>query len=387
MNTLQNMIDNGINRANAEMMLDSYSKRIGTKSGVNKIIDITYDFENNRKDITLKCSLCGKEIHIFMPSGVSKWDKVKKTCACQKEAKEKEKKKRLEETTAEKHREITERVGKTYGDYEVVCIENEEYVLKCKECGAKKKMSVAGFHQRTKFVCKEHKEPYQIPVKYDESYIGRKNNFLEVVALSRTANNKHRAFLCRCDCGNYTLVEPVFWYRGTVKSCGCYAESLKLEHSEELDRLRRIYNGMIQRCYNQKAESYRNYGGRGISICDEWLKDRDDFIGWALNNGYENDLSIDRIDVNGNYEPSNCRWATMEVQLENRRPKEEWKKRKKRKLKTYEMDGEVKTLAEWYKIYKTSEPAVRYRMKKIGMTFEEALKTPKLTDGRPRKEV
>lgn len=385
MNTLQNMIDNGINRANAVMMLDSYLKRIGTKSGVNKIADITYDFENNRKDIMLKCSLCGKEIHVFMPSGVSKWDKVKKTCACQKEAKGKEKTKRIEEATAEKHREVTERVGKTYGDYEVVCIENEEYVLKCKECGAEKRVSVAGFYQRTKFVCKEHNKTYEPVIKFDDSYIGKKNNFLEVVSIDR--KNNHKMFLCKCDCGNYKLVEPVFWERGIVKSCGCYAESLKLEHSEELDRLRRIYNGMIQRCYNSKAKAYRNYGGRGIEICDKWLNDREKFIEWALNNGYANDLSIDRIDVNGNYEPSNCRWATIEVQLENRRPKEEWEKPKKRKLKAYEIDGEKKPLVEWYKTFKTSEQAVRYRMKTMGMTFEEALKTPKLTDGRPRKEV
>ena len=78
---------------------------------------------------------------------------------------------------------------------------------------------------------------------------------------------------------------------------------------------------MKQRCYNPNNDNYPNYGGRGISICDEWLNDREAFISWALSHGYSNDLSIDRIDVNGNYKPSNCRWATDELQRNNQRPR------------------------------------------------------------------
>lgn len=143
---------------------------------------------------------------------------------------------------------------------------------------------------------------------------------------------------------------------------------------------------MVQRCYNKNSDAYVNYGGRVITICPEWLNDREKFIDWALSHGYANDLSIDRINVNGNYEPSNCRWATDEVQLENRRPKEQWRKPKRRKLKTCTIDGQTKPIREWYLIFNTSEPAIRYRMNKLGMTLEQALKTPKLTQGRPRKQ-
>lgn len=279
-------------------------------------------------------------------------------------------------------------IGSAYGDYEITDFEFANDVptfkLKCMECGD----ITTTHYQRAKNDAKAYSKCHKHfnPIKFDESYIGRKKNFLTVKAITRLPN-KHRAFLCECDCGNMTVIEPTFWENETIKSCGCFSESLKLEHSEELDRLRRIYNGMMQRCYNESSESYDNYGGRGIIICPEWLNSRENFIDWSLSNGYAGNLTIDRINVNGNYEPPNCRWATMKEQANNRRPSSEWKKRKPRKLKTLTIDGQTKPIREWYAFYNTSEPAVRYRMNKLGMTFEQALKTPKLTDGRPRKKL
>lgn len=223
-------------------------------------------------------------------------------------------------------------------------------------------------------------------IKFDEKYIGKKNNFLKVIAISRMPKNNHRAFLCECDCGNQKLVEPVFWEKGVVKSCGCKKiELLKkenLKHGLSGSRIYTIWNGMIERCFNGKTPSYKNYGARGIIVCEEWKNDFMTFRKWALENGYTEKLTIDRIDVNGNYEPSNCRWVDYKTQNNNRRPRSEWKERE---LKQCCIDGEIKPLKEWYIIYKTSAQTVRYRMKTMGMTFEEALKTPKLTGGRPKK--
>lgn len=84
-------------------------------------------------------------------------------------------------------------------------------------------------------------------------------------------------------------------------------------------RLKSIYNGMKDRCCNSKSAQYATYGGRGIKICDEWLKSYSEFESWALDNGYEENLSIDRINVNGDYEPLNCRWVDHMVQANNKR--------------------------------------------------------------------
>lgn len=387
MNTFQNLVDNGIDPYTAQSMLDDYSKRIGTMNGIYEITDITYDFTERGRDVTLRCSLCGKEIHRMMIAGRNKWSELIKSCPCQKAAKAEQDRLISEKIAKDKKDLILSRIGEVHGDYEIISVDdmdsNPQYTLRCVECGAEINTSATTFHKRTDFHCGKH---YIQPVKFDESYIGRKNNFLTVKAITRLPNN-HRAFLCECECGNMTAIEPTFWENGTVKSCGCYSSSLKVEHSEELDRIRRIYNGMMQRCYNKNSDAYDNYGGRGITICTEWLMDREKFISWSLYNGYAENLTIDRINVNGNYEPSNCRWADRVTQANNRRPSSEWKKRKPRKLKTLTIDGETKTVREWYEIFDTSEPAVRYRMNKLGMTLEQALKSPKITQGRPKKAI
>ena len=385
MNTIENLLDNGIEIKTAKNMLKTYSEKIGTRSGVYVITDISYDFDRRSKDVTLCCTECGNVIHRYMTNGKNKWSELIKTCACQKKRKEENKESVLKNSEKIKKGIIVSRVGEIFGDFEIISVddleENPKYTIRCVECGYEKVVSAksGNFERRKNFDCTKH---YTQKIKFDESYVGKKNNRLTVLKISRINNKK--VFECMCDCGNVKYVEPNFWEDGSVKSCGCLKKDLTIPHSKELDRLRRIHGGMKQRCYNQKSAAYGNYGGRGISICEEW-HDREKFIDWALSNGYRNDLSIDRINVNGKYEPSNWRSAGWETQYQNRRPRSEWKKQEKKNKKTWTVDGETMEREYWCEKYDIGLPTVMYRINHKGMTVEQALKTPKLP-GRPRKE-
>ena len=155
-------------------------------------------------------------------------------------------------------------------------------------------------------------------------------------------NRRHRVYYpCRCDCGNTTLSRKDH-LRNETASCGCvnkekfqaYVDTL-FKHGQGESRLYKTWAGMLSRCTNPDSASYRNYGGRGISVCDGW-KDFSIFANWAQTTGYSDTLEIDRIDVNGNYCPENCRWVTIKTQARNRR-NTIW----------VEAFGERKTLMDW----------------------------------------
>lgn len=130
-------------------------------------------------------------------------------------------------------------------------------------------------------------------------------------------------WLCHCDCGNEIVVCGKNLRSGHTKSCGCLRRAVSRDshtkHGMENTRLYSIWESMKQRCTNPNTAHYKNYGGRGICVCDAWLYSFPLFAEWALSNGYDDTLTLDRIDVNGNYEPENCAWATWDEQCYNKR--------------------------------------------------------------------
>ena len=179
---------------------------------------------------------------------------------------------------------------------------------------------------------------------------------------------------CQCDCGTIKVIDKSSLQTGRTKSCGCYNRKRVHEtHSKGNyinTRLYHTWENMKARCFNKNNPQYKNYGGRGITVCEEWKNDFLSFRMWALQNGWNDthvkfEISLDRIDVNGNYEPSNCRWATPKQQVNNRRRSRRW-----------EYNGEKYTLQEISEKFNINHMALRSRLYEQGLDAKTAIEKP-----------
>lgn len=179
-------------------------------------------------------------------------------------------------------------------------------------------------------------------------------------------------WVCQCDCGQITTVQTTSLQSGATKSCGCWnkeqqcsSDTKHKKHGERNTRLYGIWQGMKKRCYNKTSDNYYNYGGRGIEMCAEWRYDYVKFADWAKEHGYQENLTLDRIDPNGNYTPENCRWATNKQQQRN-----------KNDNRIITFNNESYTLAEWAEKTGINRSTISSRIDKLGWTIETALTTP-----------
>ncbi len=198
-----------------------------------------------------------------------------------------------------------------------------------------------------------------------EDLTGKRFNKLVVLYRDENGKGDKSRWRCICDCGTETTVSGTNLKTGAVKSCGCLRHMKHDTHHLSNTRLYRIWNEMKKRCYLKNHHAYSYYGARGITVCDEWKDNFEAFYTWAISNGYSKNLTIDRIDNNGSYSPTNCRWATRKEQVNNRRSCV---------LITY--NGETKNLMQWCELLNLPYKLIHQRMRLKNISFQEAISIP-----------
>jgi hypothetical protein len=197
---------------------------------------------------------------------------------------------------------------------------------------------------------------------------GQRFGRLEVISPAFKDKRNQWHWSCKCGCGNTKTISGRSLVNGNTRSCGClHSEKIRklmTKHGFSKTRLEQVRNDMQKRCYNPKRSSYKWYGGRGITVCEEWRTNPASFYTWAIESGYEEHLTIERIDVNGNYCPENCKWVTQKEQKNNQRSNH---------LITYK--GKTRTMAKWSEITGISYSTLRSRQRS-GWSDEKTIETP-----------
>lgn len=192
---------------------------------------------------------------------------------------------------------------------------------------------------------------------------GQRFGRLIVLELGKKRHTKDRVrWLCKCDCGNFKEPTTSDLRTGNTQSCGCKNMERITTHGKSKTALYKVWCGIKERCNAPNSYHFHNYGGRGISICDEWNKDFQNFYKWAKSNGYKRGLTIERIDNDGNYEPSNCTWIPKGEQNNN-----------KRDTIRIKFNGEELTLKEWSERTGIKLITLYFRICKYNWSIERAL--------------
>lgn len=245
------------------------------------------------------------------------------------------------------------------GKWTVVCKANnigKRTAWECVcECGTRKIVAteVLTKKQSTSCGCSRYDHLKNKP-KY-EDLTGQKFGRLTVIKLS-DKKNERIYWECLCECGDRKNIPAKQLKSGKTNSCGCIQKetisNISKRHGKSKTRIYTIWVGMKMRCNNANCKAYKHYGDRGIKLCDEW-NDFEQFEEWAKCNGYNDDLSIERIDYNDGYNPKNCTWIPINKQSSNRRS-----------VVNIEYNGEIKLLTEWARYFNISHSTVQYHLKK-----------------------
>lgn len=189
---------------------------------------------------------------------------------------------------------------------------------------------------------------------------GKNFGRLTVIGLD-DREDRHTYWVCQCECGNIKVARSDALVSGRTQSCGCIKKEQdkinlsQSRHNQFGTRLYTIWQKMKDRCFNDHNPAYYRYGGRGIQVCDSWKERFENFYDWAMNNGYQENLTLDRTDNDGNYCPENCRWVTMKEQCNNRSSNIKIK-----------IGNATKTLTEWCEIFQIDYSATLSRYNRNG---------------------